>query len=118
MDNLDYIPLGSSQYLSRESCSKKEQRISATVLSARQLTGFQNPGKMNTQQKLMWESWSPMLMNINGIKRWPVAERKKVADIINARSEHDEQCYVNSLNKHGRLKQGIINYANKLANWV
>ncbi len=115
---MDYVPLGISRYLSRGPSSRKTDRLAACVESAKQLVGTRGSDKLTAQQRYNWESWSPLILNINGIKKWPLADRKKIAEIINARGAPDEQRYVNLLNRHTRLRKGIINLAYKLSNEV
>jgi hypothetical protein len=64
-------------------------------------------------ERLAWERWSPLVLELPGIRRWPRSERRALARVVRAKGGRRESDFVRLFDAHRRLRAALRELAAK-----
>lgn len=67
-----------------------------------------NPAKLKPNEQRIFSDFAVVLNLVPDFARWPAQDKAAVGKIITAKASGTEQSYQSLLNKHGRLRQAIL----------
>jgi len=107
----DRIGVWVSRYIAKRFGSDREAATRTCCREAVRLLGVRSPGKWPVGERMAWERWSPLMISLPGIERWPAADRRALARIARAKGRRRESDYVLLLDRHKRLRRALLRIA-------
>jgi hypothetical protein len=101
------VALRITQYLAerfgydRRKAERTCAREAADLLGVRSMRSF-SPG-----QRLAWRRWSPLILILPNIKRWPTKDKKALVATVRAKGGPRESDYLIRFDRHPRLRRAI-----------
>jgi hypothetical protein len=89
----------------RERAVRECARDAAGMLGVRSFAGW-TPG-----ERLSWERWSPLVLALGDVARWPAADRRGLVDVVRAKGGRRESDFVRLFDSHRRLRRGVLTLA-------
>ena len=111
-DVLGFLPLGNvglriTQYLAenfghdRRRASKVCSEKAAARLGVRSFRSFA------PSERLAWRHWSPLILILPGLERWPRQDKRALVDVVRAKGGRRESDYLLRFDQHRRLRRTI-----------
>ena len=111
--NISYVLIGISEYLASRFGAARESGSEICVKEALGILGKKSIARLSKGEQTAWQRWSPLVLNLAGVRKWSNAERLLLAEIITCKGREDELVYLKKLNNHKRLKKGILRYIDR-----
>lgn len=111
MPLLSNISSGISQYLAHEFGSNREKGIRQCATDAAKLLCLRSLQKLDNNERNSWERWSPLVLQLTGINRWSIANRRALAKIICAKGGRRESEFLRLFNQHRLLQTALVCFA-------
>ena len=68
---------------------------------------------LTAMQREMWERWGPVALALPGVGRWSPDNKRRLAEVINAKGGHRESDFVTLFDKHITLQKAILRLEEK-----
>lgn len=107
------ISPGISAYLANNFAADREAGIRACSEEAARLLGLRTFQYFSRHERQAWDRWSPLVVNLPGIKRWSNADRKALVKVIAAKGGHRESEFLKLFDRHKRLQNALLKFAIK-----
>ena len=85
----------------REEGTRVCSREAARLLGLRSFSGF-TPG-----ERLAWERWAPLVVNLPGLPKWTAVEKKALVAVVRAKGGQRESDFVLLFNRHRGLQRAL-----------
>jgi len=106
--------LAVTEYVALRFGSNREKAASVCAREAAVLLGAPSGNRGAAGRRLAWERWSPVVMALPGVERWPDEEKAALAGIIDAKGGQREREYVLRFDRHRRLRQAVRKMAGRV----
>ncbi len=112
-DVIGRLPLGAigeriSRFLAEHHGSAREAGVRECSREAARLLGIRSLRGFSRGERLAWERWSPLVMVLPGVERWPAGERGALVRVIRAKGGRRESDFVPLFDGHTRLKRALL----------
>jgi hypothetical protein len=72
------------------------------------LTGQQSLAGFTREERLAWQRWAPLIASLPGVSRWPLAQRRELAEVVRAKAGRQELPYLLRFAAHPRLSKALF----------
>jgi hypothetical protein len=103
---LDRIGAHVAAYIAERFGSDREFAASTCSAETARALGLRL-ASLTRDERLTLDRWSPMLACMPEIARWPIADRRALADVIRAKAGQRESDYVKRIDAHRRLRAAL-----------
>jgi hypothetical protein len=114
LPQLSTVSPGTSSYLAQHYGANREAGLRECVRKANKLLGVHRNHKFSRGEVHMWESWAPLVMQLPGIERWSVRDKRDLVGVVRAKGGRRESDFLRLFHKHKRLQRAILKYANSV----
>ena len=114
LSSLSSIAPGISAYLACRFGSEREKGLRTCSIEAAKKAGVPDIRKFSADERRAWQRWSPLLLNLGNIERWPVADRRALVRLVRAKGKQRETGYLSLANSHKRLKDAVLNFITRV----
>ena len=104
----DNIGLAAARVLERYACPSDPTGSRRCVRAASKLLGCRIDSRLPAAQREAWARWSPIVMALPGVTRWSGANKRALADVINAKGSRRESDFVTLFDKHRPLRKALL----------
>jgi hypothetical protein len=105
------IGLSIVRYLARRFGGDREKGLEACSREAARLLGLGSLAGLSPGERLAWERWAPLVLQLPGIEDWSVSDRSAVARVVRAKGGRRESDFVHRFDRHRRLRQALFDLA-------
>ncbi|MCP5118551.1 MAG: hypothetical protein GY953_47670 [bacterium] len=99
------IGLAVTDYLAHRFGSDRDRASRVCLKEAAALLGAVRPtGK---DRRMAWERWAPLVLTLPGVERWPEADKRALAELIDAKGGASEGEYVRQFDRRRRLRNAL-----------
>ncbi len=105
------ISPGISLYLAKQFGSNREAAIRSCSQQAAKKLGLRSLHGFTQHERQAWERWSPLIINLPGIDRWNVTDRKALIKIVRAKGGRRESDFLKLFDRHKRLQRALLKFA-------
>jgi hypothetical protein len=109
--SLGNIGLHISRLLATRFGAEREQGIRACAREAARLLDVRSFTGWSAGERLAWERWSPLVLALGGVERWPAADRRALAGVVRAKGGRRESDFVRLFDGHRRLRRAMLRLA-------
>ena len=115
-DVLGHVSLGNvglhiSRLLAARAGADRERGIRECARDAASLLGVRSFRSWSAGERLAWQRWSPLVLAIEHVERWPAADRRALVGVIRAKGGRRESDFVRRFDRHRRLRRAVIRLA-------
>ena len=115
-DVLGHVSLGNvglhiSSLLARRFGAERERGVRTCSRDAASLLGVRSFRSWSAGERLAWERWSPVILALDGVKRWPAEDRRRLLQVVRAKGGRRESDFVRLFDRHRRLKRAMLQLA-------
>jgi len=115
-DVLGHVSLGNvglhiSSLLARRFGAERERGVRTCSRDAASLLGVRSFRSWSAGERLAWERWSPLILALDGVKRWPAEDRRRLLQVVRAKGGRRESDFVRLFDRHRRLKRAMLQLA-------
>jgi len=112
-DTLVQISLGDiglriSRYLAERFGARREAGLGTCAREAATLLGLRSFRGFTRGERLAWERWSPLVLSLRGVGRWPDADKRRLAAVMRAKGGRSEADFVRLFDGHRRLRKAVL----------
>jgi hypothetical protein len=113
---LGQVPLGNvglriSRLLAARGGADRERAVRACSREAARLLGVRAFGAWSPGERLAWERWSPLVLALGGVERWPAPDRRALVAVVKAKGGRRESDFVRLFDRHRRLRRAVLRLA-------
>lgn len=101
------VGLRITQYLAERFGYDRRKAERTCAREAADLLGVRSLRSFSPSQRLAWRRWSPLILILPGIKRWPRKDKKALADVVRAKGGRRESDYLLRFDRLRRLRRVI-----------
>lgn len=112
---LDKIGLVAAKVLEHHVGAAQSNGTRSCTTLANGLLGYRPTGRLPAGPRIAWERWSPLVLALPGVNRWSPANRRALADLINAKGGRRESDFVALFDRHKPLRTAIRRLGEKAA---
>ena len=109
--SLGNIGLRVSRLLAARGGADRERAVRESSREAARLLGVRAFGAWSPGERLAWERWSPLIAAMEGVERWPAADRRALIDVVRAKGGRRESDFVRLFDRHRRLRRAVLGLA-------
>ena len=115
--NEDLFPMswnvapGISNYLASRFGADREKGIRLCIHEVLKRLNLKKLPSSSADEKQAWESWTPLVVQLAGIEKWSLENRRKLVKIINAKGGQRESDYIHLFSQHEPLLRAIKKFA-------
>jgi hypothetical protein len=109
--SLGRIGLHISRYLAVHGGGDRERAVRTAAREAARLLGAGPTRAWTPAERQAWERWSPLVMSLPGVDRWPAEDRRALVEVMRAKGGRRESDYVVRFDAHRRLRAAILQLA-------
>jgi hypothetical protein len=111
-DVLGLFPLGRvglriTEYLSRRFGGRRRDGMRVCGSEAMRFLGLRSMSGFSPGQREAWRRWSPLVLCLPGLERWPVRDRRELARVVRAKGARRESEFVQRFDRHRRLRAAL-----------
>jgi hypothetical protein len=115
-DVLGQVPLGNvglriSRLLAARGGADRERAVRECSREAARLLGVRAFGAWSPGERLAWERWSPLVLALGGVERWPAPDRRALVAVVKAKGGRRESDFVRLFDRHRRLRRAVLRLA-------
>ena len=104
---LPNVGLRVMEYLAGRVGSDREGATRACAREAAALLGLGSLRGLSAGERLAWERWSPLVLNLPGVRRWGVAEKRALVRVVRAKGGRHESDYAMLFDRHRLLRRAV-----------
>ncbi|MHC4773981.1 MAG: hypothetical protein ACYTBR_01795, partial [Planctomycetota bacterium] len=105
------VGLAVTRYVTERFGGDRRKAQRACAREASELLGVRSTAGFSTGERLAWARWSPLIMILPGVRRWPRQDQRALARIVQAKGGPHEADYLDRFDRHGRLRRAILTLA-------
>jgi hypothetical protein len=105
---LGEIGVGVSRYLAGRFGSAREEGLRVCSREAMKLLGLRSLRGFDAGERQAWERWSPLVMALDGVEGWSLAERRALAAVVKAKGGRHESEFVRLFDRHEKLRRAVV----------
>jgi len=105
------IGLRVSRLLAARGGADRERAVRECSREAARLLGVRSVGAWSPGERLAWERWSPLVLALGGVERWPAPDRRALVDVVKAKGGRRESDFVRLFDRHRRLRRSVLGLA-------
>jgi hypothetical protein len=109
--SLGNIGLRISRLLAVRFGAERERGMRACAREAANLIGLRSLDGWSAGERLAWERWSPLVLALDSVGRWPAVDRRAFAQVIRAKGGRRESDFVRLFDSHRRLRRAMLRLA-------
>jgi hypothetical protein len=106
--SLGNIGLHISRVLAAQFGAERERGIRACAREAAEMLGVRSFSGWSTGERLAWERWSPLVLALGEVGRWPAQDRRALIDVVKAMGGRRESDFVRLFDRHRRLRHAML----------
>ena len=106
--SLGNIGLHVSRLLAERVGGERERGVRACSREAARLVDAQSLEGWSTGERLAWERWSPLILALQHVERWPLRDRRALARVVRAKGGRRESDFVTLFDGHRRLRRAML----------
>jgi gamma-glutamylcyclotransferase (GGCT)/AIG2-like uncharacterized protein YtfP len=91
-----------TQMIARRFAGDRVRAASECEREARTLLGASLSG-WSAEERHAWQRWAPLVTLLPNVARWPLAQRRSLADVIRAKGARREDAFARAFDAHPRL---------------
>ena len=115
-DVLGQVALGNvglriSRLLAARAGAERERAVSACARDAAGLLGVRSFSAWSPGECLAWERWSPLILALGDVERWPAEDRRALVRVVRAKGGRRESDFVRLFDRHRRLRRAVLRLA-------
>jgi len=114
LPRLEGIATGISRYMATRFGSARESAIRICGREAAALIGIDSKQKCTLNEKRAWDAWSPLILNLDRIDKWPVQEQQELASLVRLKGALQQAEYLHKINQQARLRKAILAFADRV----
>jgi hypothetical protein len=111
--SLGNVGLHISRLLGRRFGAERERGLRECARDAGQLLGVQSFASWSAGERLAWERWSPLVLALEDVERWPAEDRRALVRVVRAKGGRRESDFVRLFDGHRRLRRGMLRLADR-----
>jgi hypothetical protein len=96
-----------TRYLARRFGADREEAARVCSREAARLLGLRSLRGFSAGQRLAWERWAPLVVNLPGASKWTAAEKKALVAVVRAKGGRRESDFVLLFNRHRALQRAL-----------
>jgi len=104
---LPEVGLSVTREIARRFGSDREGAAQTCSREAMDLLGLRSLDRFGAGERLAWARWAPLVMTLPGVGRWPLRDRRALAEVIRAKGGRRESDFVALFDRHGRLRRAV-----------
>ena len=108
------IAPGLSTYLAERFGADREKGLKTCAREAAQRLGLKKLPLLSPDERYAWNGWAPLILNLSGLERWSLHNRRNLVKIIKAKGGRRESDYISMLADHKPLQRAIVKYAKQV----
>jgi hypothetical protein len=105
--SLENVGLNLTRHLAQRFGGKREEGIRTCAGEAVALLGVKSERGWSPGERLAWERWSPLIVILPGIEKWPRPDRQSLVRVVKAKGGHRESDFVRLFDAHRRLRRAV-----------
>jgi hypothetical protein len=105
------IGLHVSRLLAARGGANRERAVRECSREAAQLLGVGSFSAWTPGERLAWERWSPLVLALGDVERWPAPDRRALVDVVKAKGGRRESDFVGRFDRHRRLRRSVLGLA-------
>ena len=109
--SLGNVGLHISRVLAERFGAERERGIRASASEAAAVLGVTSFAGWSEGERLAWERWGPLVLALDGVERWPAADRRALARVVRAKGGRRESDFVRLFDDHRRLRAAMVRLA-------
>jgi hypothetical protein len=115
-DVLGRVSIGSiglrvSRLLAARGGADRERAVRECSREAARLLGVRSFGAWSPGERLAWGRWSPLVLALGDVDRWPAPDRRALIDVVRAKGGRRESDFVRLFDRHRRLRRAVLRLA-------
>jgi len=115
-DVIGMLPLGEvglriTEYLAGRFGADRRRAERVCAREARHLLRVRNLQGWSPGERLAWRRWSPLLLILPGLERWPAVDRKAVVEVVRAKGGVRESDFAVKFDRHRKLRRAVLKLA-------
>ena len=115
-DVLGQVALGNvglriSRLLAGRFGAEREHGMRVCAREAAEAVGQRSFDGWSAGERLAWERWSPLVLALGGVERWPAEDRRALALVVRAKGGRRESDFVRLFDRHRRLRRAMLRLA-------
>jgi hypothetical protein len=105
------IGLRVSRLLAGRFGAERERGVRTCAREVARLVGVHAPDARSAGERLAWERWSPLILALDDVERWPVQDRRALVLVVRAKGGRRESDFVRLFDRHRRLRRAVLRLA-------
>jgi hypothetical protein len=105
------IGLHVSRLLAARGGANRERAVRECSREAARLLGVRSFGAWSPGERLAWERWSPLMLALGDVERWPAPDRRALLGVVKAKGGRRESDFVRLFDRHRRLRRAVLRLA-------
>jgi hypothetical protein len=115
-DVIGRLPLGGvglriTAYLSGRFGSDRARAYAVCAEEAARRVGLRSRRGWTAGERLAWRRWSPLLLVLPCLERWPAADRTALIEVVRAKGGRCEADFALAFDRHRRLRRAVSRLA-------
>jgi hypothetical protein len=111
--SLGNVGLHVSGLLAARYGAERERGVRACAREAAALLGVRSFRGWSAGERLAWERWSPLVLALGGVDRWPARDRRDLVRVMRAKGGRRESDFVACFDRHRRLRRAMCGLAER-----
>jgi hypothetical protein len=96
--------------LARRAGGDRAAALDACSADLLRITGERSLAGFGAAERAAWRRWSPLILTLPGLARWPGAERRGLGRIVRAKGGRRESDFVHAFDAHPRLTRALLGW--------
>jgi hypothetical protein len=94
--------------LARLGAADRDAALDRAGQALARLTGLRSLAGFTPDERAAWRRWSPFVLALPGVSRWPAADRRALARIVRAKGGRRESDFAALVDAHPRLSRALL----------
>jgi hypothetical protein len=94
--------------LARLGAADRDAALDAATGALVRLTGVRTMTGFTRDERAAWRRWSPLVLALPGVTRWPAADRRSLARVVRAKGGRRESDFAALVDAHPRLVRALF----------
>ncbi len=113
LSRLGGISTALSSYMATRFGSRREKGSQICAREAMTRLGLSDDQLTGTGQRRSYESWAPLILNLDNLAHWTDSEKRKLAEIIRLKDAPRQINYLKKVNSHLRFRKAVLVFTGK-----
>ena len=105
--NLAAVGLAVTDLMARRFGSDRKGGTRQCAMEVAHLLKAGSLNNTTADEREAWERWSPLVLALGSVHRWPRKDQRALVEVIRAKGGHHESDFVPLFDGHQRLRKGI-----------